>query len=140
MTNFAKRLFLLTALVIGFSGVVNCVCDRTVAGDRLTYHGAGKNARDAKVLPTIAVSDLPAQARYTLKLIKQGGPFPYRKDGTTFKNREKRLPIRPRDYYKEYTVKTPGVRSRGARRIIAGSRGEFYFTGDHYKTFKLIME
>jgi ribonuclease T1 len=86
------------------------------------------------------VSDLPWEARQTLSLIKQGGPFPYPRDGITFGNREGRLPYHRRGYYSEYTVKTPGRRDRGARRIITGSRGEFYYTDDHYQTFRLIKE
>jgi len=89
---------------------------------------------------TIAVGELPPEATATLKLIKHGGPFPYPKDGTIFNNREGRLPARMRGYYKEYTVKTPGRRYRGARRIIAGANGEFYYTDDHYNTFRLIKE
>jgi ribonuclease T1 len=95
---------------------------------------------EVKGFETIAAAALPAEARITLKLIKQGGPFPYPKDGTIFGNRERRLPAHPRGYYKEYTVKTPGGHGRGARRIIAGSSGEFYYTDDHYNSFKLIKE
>lgn len=89
---------------------------------------------------TIALGALPPEAKATVKLIKHGGPFPYPKDGTVFNNREGRLPARVRGYYKEYTVRTPGRRDRGARRIIAGAHGEFYYTDDHYDTFRLIKE
>lgn len=93
---------------------------------------------------TIAESALPQQARQTLSLIRQGGPFPYEKDGTVFGNREKRLPLKDRGYYREYTVKTPGVSHRGARRIVAGGPAskpaEFYYTKDHYESFSLIVE
>ncbi|MDX1250661.1 MAG: hypothetical protein IDH49_00105 [Gammaproteobacteria bacterium] len=88
----------------------------------------------------IAADQLPPQARETLQLIKQGGPFPYSKDGTVFGNRERRLPQHERGYYREYTVKTPGSRDRGARRIVAGAGGEFYYTADHYRTFRRIRE
>lgn len=88
----------------------------------------------------VDAAGLPAEARATLDLIKHGGPFPYRKDGTTFQNRERRLPRRAKDYYREYTVPTPGARDRGARRIIAGDGGEFYYTDDHYRTFVRIRE
>ena len=90
-------------------------------------------------IPTIAASQLPKEARDTLALIKKGGPFPYTKDGTIFGNREKILPSKPRGHYKEYTVKTPGARNRGARRIVAGG-GDFYYTDDHYASFKRIQE
>jgi ribonuclease T1 len=100
------------------------------------------------VIGEIAVADLPPQARETLALIRKGGPFPYRKDGTTFQNREKRLPLQTRGYYREYTVRTPGSRDRGARRIVAGAgargdpatSGEYYYTADHYETFRRIRE
>lgn len=88
----------------------------------------------------IRAADLPAQARATLALIKRGGPFRYDKDGAAFGNREARLPRQGRGYYREYTVRTPGVRDRGARRIIAGRAGEYYYTDDHYLTFRRILE
>ena len=89
---------------------------------------------------TIAAANLPAEARDTLRLIKQGGPFPYPRDGVMFGNHEKRLPQQPRGYYREYTVKTPGVHSRGARRIVCGVLPECYYSGDHYQTFRRIRE
>ena len=87
----------------------------------------------------IALADLPPEGRETLRLIKQGGPFPYAKDGSIFGNREGRLPDQPRGYYREYTVPTPGAGNRGARRIIAGDR-EYWYTADHYRSFKRIRE
>ena len=93
-------------------------------------------------LGTVAVGDLPVEARQTLALIREGGPYPYEKDGTVFGNYERKLPRQRRGYYTEYTVRTPQVRSRGARRIIAGGPDgrptEFYYTDDHYQTFRRI--
>ena len=91
-------------------------------------------------LPVIAVSGLPAEARTTLQLIKQGGPFPYPRDGVVFGNYERILPQQARGYYHEYTVKTPGVRHRGARRIVCGVVPECYYSGDHYRSFQRIAE
>lgn len=97
----------------------------------------------------IPVANLPTEGQQTLSRIKAGGPFRYpRKDGSTFGNFEKRLPQKPRGYYREYTVPTPGSRDRGARRIIAGegttgdvrTSGEYWYTADHYKTFSRIRE
>jgi ribonuclease T1 len=88
----------------------------------------------------ISLQSLPPEARQTLSLIKGNGPFPYTQDGRTFGNREGRLPKRARGYYREYTVRTPGARDRGARRIVAGNGGELYYTGDHYRTFSRIRE
>ncbi len=90
-------------------------------------------------LATVRQSDLPPEARRTLALIQKGGPFPYEKDGATFGNREGLLPRRPSGYYKEYTVVTPGSRDRGARRIVAGSGGELYYTDDHYDSFRRVI-
>lgn len=92
------------------------------------------------VLPAVQVDDLPREARETLALIRQGGPFPYKRDGVVFSNRERRVPAQPKGYYREYTVPTPGVRDRGARRIIVGNPGEYYYTDDHYNTFRRIRE
>ena len=84
--------------------------------------------------------DLPEEARQTIELVKSNGPFPHRQDGATFGNREKLLPQRARGYYREYSVKTPGARDRGARRIVAGNGGEFYYTEDHYRSFRRIRD
>ena len=90
-------------------------------------------------LPTIQYDKLPVQARDTIELIQRGGPFPYRQDGAVFQNRERLLPARPNGYYHEYTVKTPGSPDRGARRIIAGDKGELYYTDDHYDSFRQVV-
>lgn len=89
----------------------------------------------------IRVSELPPEARHTLALIRKGGPFPYERDGMTFGNREGLLPKKTRGYYREYTVKTPGSRDRGARRIVAGDDArELYYTDDHYRSFRRVRE
>ncbi len=88
----------------------------------------------------IAADRLPPEARDTLRLIDSGGPYPYPRDGIVFQNREGLLPGQPRGYYREYTVTTPGLSHRGARRIVTGGRPptEFYYTADHYKSFRRI--
>ena len=81
---------------------------------------------------------LPAEAVETLRRIERGGPFPYSRDGVVFQNREHRLPERPRGYYREYTVTTPGSSDRGARRIVTGGDPPevYYYTDDHYRSFR----
>ena len=91
-------------------------------------------------LSVIAIAELPVEARDTLRAIKQGGPFAYPRDGVVFNNFEQVLPKRQRGYYHEYTVITPGVHNRGVRRIISGEINEYYYTADHYQTFKRILE
>ena len=88
----------------------------------------------------IRAAQLPAEARATIALIKKGGPYPYARDGVVFNNREAILPKQKRGYYREYTVKTPGERTRGARRIVAGAPGEYYYSEDHYNHFSRIRE
>ena len=88
----------------------------------------------------IPLDRLPPQARATLELIRAGGPFPYPRDGAAFGNREGRLPKHRHGYYREYTVPTPGAGDRGARRIVGGRGGELYYTDDHYRSFRRIIE
>ena len=94
--------------------------------------------------PTMLVADLPREGQATYQLIRQGGPFPYEKDGVVFGNRERQLPRHERGYYREYTVKTPGSRDRGARRIVCGGQEPrnpraCYYTQDHYASFREIV-
>jgi ribonuclease T1 len=91
-------------------------------------------------IPEITADELPEQARQTIALIRKGGPFPYERDGIAFGNFEKRLPAKERSYYREYTVRTPGTKGRGARRIVSGKGGELYYTEDHYNSFRRIKE
>ncbi|MGW5636834.1 ribonuclease domain-containing protein [Streptomyces sp. NPDC003832] len=93
----------------------------------------------ATAVGDICYGDLPSQAYDTLGLIERGGPFPYTQDGSVFYNREGILPSHSSGYYHEYTVKTPGVSTRGARRIVTGEASqEDYYTSDHYASFDLI--
>ncbi|MFG2126203.1 ribonuclease domain-containing protein [Streptomyces sp. NPDC048751] len=112
---------LLTALLVG--GTVSA----PTAGAATTAVGS------------VCYGDLPSQAYDTLELIQQGGPYPYSQDGSVFQNRERVLPRQSSSYYHEYTVKTPGSSTRGARRIVTGQRNEEdYYTADHYATFDLV--
>ena len=99
----------------------------------------GSKQRVQLAIADITAKDLPPEARATLSLIEKGGPYPYDRDGIPFGNFEKRLPARERGHYREFTVKTPGVSHRGARRIIAGKTGERYYSDDHYNSFKRIV-
>jgi ribonuclease T1 len=92
---------------------------------------------DTSAFVKVDLSALPSEATDTVNLIKQGGPYPYPQDGGVFSNREGVLPTCEDGYYKEYTVKTPGSDDRGARRFVVGNRGEYFYTEDHYESFKL---
>lgn len=92
----------------------------------------------------VALAALPPEARTTHRLILSGGPFPYEKDGTVFRNRERLLPLKAQGYYREYTVRTPGKSNRGARRIVCGGvpptqPDACFYTDDHYASFRLIQ-
>lgn len=106
--------------------------------------GQARNPPSTNGQATITVAQLPPQGRETYALIHQGGPFPYDKDGTVFGNRERLLPAHKRGYYREYTVRTPGARNRGARRIVCGGKPRTpdacYYTSDHYASFREIVE
>lgn len=94
-------------------------------------------------LESISLADLPRQGQQVYALIEAGGPFAHEKDGVVFGNRERILPVHKRGFYREYTVKTSGVRHRGARRIVCGgykmTNPEIcYYTDDHYASFRVI--
>lgn len=116
----------LTSIMLGLTGVPGTSLARETAPDA-----------------TVALSQLPTQGIATYQLILRGGPFPYEKDGVVFGNRERLLPAQKRGYYREYTVPTPGARTRGARRIVCGGPKTMpdacYYTADHYASFRLIM-
>lgn len=127
LANAAQKLWL--ALLLGAA-----VCS-----------GAAQARGAATDSESVALAQLPEQARQTEQLIRRGGPFPYAKDGTVFGNRERLLPREKRGYYREYTVKTPGSRDRGARRIVCGGKKPAapvacYYTADHYASFKRIAQ
>jgi ribonuclease T1 len=96
-------------------------------------------------LPTVPLAALPTEAQHTARQIRSGGPFAFPKDGVVFGNRERLLPTYARGYYREYTVKTPGVQHRGARRIVCGGSqpakpDACFYTGDHYASFARIVQ
>lgn len=113
----------------------------------LVAAGAGEIAHAKEPAPVVSVEvgDLPREAQDTECLIRRGGPFPTVKDAAVFGNRERLLPLKTRGYYREYTVRTPSARDRGARRIVCGghrpvSPDACYYTDDHYASFRLIAQ
>jgi ribonuclease T1 len=102
-----------------------------------------KGPATADEVATVSVAELPQQGSQTYGLIRQGGPFPNEKDGVVFGNRERLLPAHQRGYYREYTVRTPGVSHRGTRRIVCGGQPKTpdacYYTADHYASFRRIV-
>jgi ribonuclease T1 len=126
------------------TGLWQAVCAGLLAST-LLFASLAEGRRDRERRepgPVVALSELPAQARETLAAIRRGGPFRFDRDGVVFGNRERLLPAKPRGYYHEYTVPTPGSRTRGARRIVCGgdipSLTECYYSDDHYQSFKRI--
>ena len=107
-------------------------------GSTYAANPQGGDRDPASGLPYVAEADLPPEAGDTLKLIDAGGPFPYDRDGVVFENRERILPAEQRGYYHEYTVPTPGEDDRGARRMVTGDEGQYYWTDDHYASFERI--
>lgn len=135
----------LTALLAGVALLLLPACSSSGGHKTQKSHSASSSPASgtpgwAKGMKTVTEDKLPPEARRTLELIDKGGPFPYDKDGTVFGNHENRLPKQTRGYYHEYTVPTPGARTRGARRIITGNHAERYYTGDHYQTFEAVVK
>jgi ribonuclease T1 len=132
MARSAAIKFALTSLLLAVAAAGPLVQARVSAGET----AEGRSA-------AIHVAELPTQGRETYELIRQGGPFPYGKDGAVFGNRERLLPAGKRGYYREYTVTTPGSRDRGARRIVCGGPARApdacFYTADHYASFRRIV-
>lgn len=127
-----------------FAALTSALCSVLVAV-AFTAAATARTAPDpAPTAASVRLSELPRQGRETYELIRQGGPFPYEKDGTVFGNRERLLPLQTRGYYREYTVRTPGSRDRGARRIVCGGPPRTphacFYTADHYASFRTIVE
>ncbi|MGH1360500.1 MAG: ribonuclease domain-containing protein [Burkholderiaceae bacterium] len=133
----------LSAVIAAGGYLINNQSGQTPSGQMSAQTSQGSRTT-SPTGKSIAEKALPKEAQRTLSLIRQGGRFPYSKDGTVFGNREKRLPLKKRGYYREYTVRTPGVSHRGARRIVSGgpkqNPTEHFYTQDHYETFQLIVE
>jgi len=132
LTQFSTSCLAIAAAVVSLAGAV-----------AFAAAAAPKAAQACPVGASISERDLPRQARDVLALIQAGGPFPYDRDGIVFQNRERILPRAPRGHYREYTVRTPGIKNRGARRIVCGgvpqSPDACYYTEDHYATFRCIV-
>ena len=133
MARIAAVKFVLTSLVLAASVFSSLAHARTGPDWQSTGNAA-----------TVSVAELPRQGRETYERIRQGGPFPYDKDGAVFGNRERSLPAERRGYWLEYTVPTPGSRNRGARRIVCGGPARApnacYYSADHYASFRRIVE
>jgi ribonuclease T1 len=147
-------LVVLALVVFGNSGVLGQLTESTTPGATSSATAAPGPASPSRPgtqaptpaannpsgLPAIPESELPAEGRRILALIRAGGPYQYSQDDQVFGNFERILPRRDRGYYREYTVPTPGESDRGARRIVAGDNGEKYYTDDHYESFTFIAE
>lgn len=138
MADFTAAKFALTSCLLAVSAAVAVVATSPV------HAKAPREGATPGMPATIALAEMPRQGRETYELIRQGGPFPYDKDGTVFGNRERLLPSEKRGFYREYTVRTPGSRDRGARRIVCGGPRKApqacYYTADHYASFRKIVE
>ncbi|MFN4359677.1 MAG: ribonuclease domain-containing protein [Hylemonella sp.] len=126
-----------------YSGIKLVLTGFLLASALLSTSAGARGPAPVDASMTVSVAELPRQGAETYRLILQGGPFPYEKDGTVFGNRERLLPAHKRGYYREYTVPTPGARNRGMRRIVCGGAPKTpdacYYTADHYASFRRIV-
>jgi ribonuclease T1 len=130
---------LIAVLLVGLGWWLGSSPSREAAEARAPASASAAATADTETRTSRIATDLtglPPEVAEVLSLIDRGGPFPFAKDGTVFQNREGHLPKKPRGYYREYTVPTPGAGNRGARRLVAGADGEVYYSGDHYRSFK----
>lgn len=140
---FPQAPFLARIASIKFA-LTSCLIAAALGGVPLAQARGPMAGVGQAAVATVHVTELPRQGRETFELIRQGGPFPYEKDGVVFGNRERLLPAARRGYYREYTVKTPGSRDRGARRIVCGGPARTphacWYSADHYASFRQIVE
>jgi ribonuclease T1 len=140
--SMRKKTLRLAVLSLGL--VVELVLGSAVGLSLGTNLVQAKSINEAFVSGPIAFQELPKEGQETYRLIREGGPFRYDKDGVVFGNRERLLPPEKRGFYREYTVKTPGEKNRGARRIVCGGLEprlpkQCYYTQDHYASFREIV-
>ncbi len=122
-----------------FKLVLACLLSAAVCLPSIGFAKAQNDSFEPDGVPLAAMAP---QVRETYRLIRQGGPFPFEKDGMVFGNRERLLPAKSRGYYREYTVKAPNSSSRGIYRIVCGGAAKepdaCYYTADHYASFRKI--
>lgn len=140
-TRLASSGNALRRALLKWGAAVVVACGLAVGGHSVA---SARSPDNPAALAPVALASLPGEARSTHSLILGGGPFPYAKDGIVFGNRERLLPAKPRGFYREYTVKTPGARDRGARRIVCGGQpptrpAACFYTDDHYASFRRIV-
>jgi ribonuclease T1 len=138
-TRRTPLLLLVAVLALVLAACGGRSAGSTSTGSAVPEAGSLAPASATTDLPTMTVGQLPPEGVETLTLIRDGGPFPYSKDGSTFQNREGILPKQPKGFYQEYTVETPGSDDRGARRIIGGDDGSRFYTDDHYASFREVV-
>lgn len=104
--------------------------------------GSGKSGGSGSAgLPSCPLNSLPTEADEVAHDILAGGPFDHpEEDGSHFGNYQRILPRKNSNFYREYTVETPGIGHRGARRIVVGGGSDtdpdvWYYTDDHYESF-----
>jgi ribonuclease T1 len=145
MVNMRRKSNPLVWVVVAFAVFVTALWQQRAeeapapASSRVESQSPGVESKWSRVAEVVPAAER-TQLLQTLSLIDRGGPYTSQKDGSTFSNREGRLPAQPRGYYREYTVPTPGAKNRGARRVVQGRGGETWYTRDHYKTFVRIDE
>jgi len=95
--------------------------------------------RDAPnpAIPAFRPSDLPPEERETLTLIRAGSRFPLARDSSVSTDREGLLPVAALSRVHRHDTRRG---DRGACRIVAVKRAEFYYTEDHYRSFGRIIE
>jgi len=135
-------LMAIIAIAVYFFGDISSTLLADSVESTSSAQTASDNTSQISTNNAAASITVDAQVDNTIALIQQGGPYPYpNKDGTTFYNREGRLPAQSQGYYREYTVPTPGVSHRGARRIVTGGYppAVYYLTVDHYDSFQRLQ-
>ena len=127
------------AAVVVLLAALTAGCSADTAAPPVASASALVAAAGTSGLPSVALTELPVEAQETYEVILDGGPYPYSQDDRVFGNREGILPEQDYGWYREYTVETPGSADRGARRFVVGEDDVFFYTDDHYDSFREVL-
>lgn len=135
----SKSLKRLAPLAIAALAATGWLGANALDGD--SSQSSGPSGQQSSDKDSCDYDSLPVEAQDQIEDILDGAkPDDGAADGKHFGNYENLLPKEKSSYYREYTVKTPGLNHRGERRIVVGGGSKtdpdvWYYSSDHFESF-----